>query len=261
MLKQLEHRTLSPPERRYATPLLLLHGAWHGAWCWQNAMRDFARRGFEVHAISLRGHGHSSRVRGFNFCSLADYVADLQTALEGLERPPIVVGHSLGGYVLQRLLMQQTLPGAVLLASIPVTGTLRFMTEWMLKHPLANARALLSGNLRHAVGTPRLARAAFFRPDIPAAELERYTALLGPESLRILWDGLTVGVEPALNRSPLLVIAAERDAVFTLAEQRRTAAAYHAELVVIPEAAHDLMLDPAWPQATSAIERFAQKCA
>ncbi|MBA3470130.1 MAG: alpha/beta fold hydrolase [Herpetosiphonaceae bacterium] len=257
--KQLEHTVLYPAERRYATPLLLLHGAWHGAWCWQSAMQDFARRGFEVHAISLRGHGHSDRVRGLNFCSLADYVGDLQMAIAALERPPIVVGHSMGGYILQSLLMQQQLPGAVLLATIPLSGTLRFLSRWMLRHPLAVARALLTGNLRHAVGTPRLAREAFFRPKIPAAELQRYTALLGPESLRMaLWDGMVVKVDPALNRSPLLVIAAERDAVFSVEEQRRTAAAYHAELVVIPEAAHDLMLDPAWPQAAAAIERFAK---
>jgi hypothetical protein len=43
--------------------------------------------------------------------------------------------------------------------------------------------------------------------------------------------------------------------VFTLAEQRALATAYGAELIVVPEAAHDLMLDPAWDQAADAIER------
>ena len=264
--KLLEHLAISPPERRYATPLLLLHGAWHGAWCWRPAMEDFARRGFAVHAISLRGHGGSDRVRGFNFCGLADYVEDLRTAIAALDAPPVVVGHSLGGYVLQCLLMQQRLPGAVLLATMPIgghpgSGMLRFLGTWIVRHPLANARALITGNLKHMVGTPGLAREAFFRPDIPAAELQGYAALLGAESLRVgLWDGFAVRMRPELNRSPLLVIAAERDAVFTVTEQRQTAAAYGAELVVIPEAAHDLMLDPAWPQAANAIERFVQQC-
>jgi pimeloyl-ACP methyl ester carboxylesterase len=262
MPKQLEHITIHPTERRYATPLLLLHGAWHGAWCWQTAMQDFAGRGFEVHAISLRGHGNSDRVRGFNFCSFADYVQDVQTAIAALDRPPIVVGHSMGGYILQSVLMRQQLPGAVLLAAIPVSGPLRFLSQWMLKHPLANLRGVITGNLKHAIGTPRLAREAFFRSDIPAAELQRYVALLDQESLRIaLVDGAIVRIRPELNRSPLLVIAAERDAIFTVDEERRTAAAYGVELVVIPEAAHDLMLDPAWPQAAAAIERFAQQCA
>lgn len=254
----LEHHVLYPTTRRYRRPLLLIHGAWHGAWCWQPAMRDFAERGFEVHAISLRGHGGSDRGRGFNFTSLHDYVHDLRLALAAITPEPVVVGHSMGGFVLQLLLQGQQLPGAVLLASIPVSGAGRFLLSWTLKHPLANLLAVLTGDLRHSVGTPRLARAAFFRPAIAAAELERAVALLGPESLRIaLWESLVLRPRPALNRSPLLVIAAERDAVFTLAEQRRTAAAYNAELLIIPQAAHDLMLDPAWAEAAGAIERFA----
>jgi pimeloyl-ACP methyl ester carboxylesterase len=54
-----------------------------------------------------------------------------------------------------------------------------------------------------------------------------------------------------------LVIAAGNDAIFDLPAQQELAAAYRAELLVIPEAAHDLMLDPAWPMAGAAIARFA----
>jgi hypothetical protein len=36
-MPQLEHLVLHSDERRYATPLLLIHGAWHGAWCWHDA--------------------------------------------------------------------------------------------------------------------------------------------------------------------------------------------------------------------------------
>lgn len=255
---QLEHIMLSPAVRRYDRPLLLLHGAWHGAWCWQAAMHDFAERGFEVHAISVRGHGGSSRVRGFNFCSLADYVRDLHTAVAAIQPTPIVVGHSMGGYLVQLLLMQAQLPGAVLLASIPTSGALRFLLHWMRKHPLACGAAVLSMNGKRTVGTPRLVREAFLRADATDETVQQVFAHIGPESLRIaLWDGVVVRVQPQLNRSPILVIAAERDAVFTLDEQRRTAADYHAELLIIPAAAHDLMLDPAWPQAAAAIERFA----
>lgn len=255
---RLEHHVFYPTTRRYRRPLLLLHGAWHGAWCWHPAMRDFAERGFEVHAISLRGHGGSDRGRGFNWTSLHDYVHDLRMALAAIVPAPVVVGHSMGGFVLQLLLAEQRVPGAVLLASIPVSGTARFLFSWLARHPLASLLALLTADGKRVVGTPRLARAAFFRPEIGEDELERAVALLGPESLRIaLWEGLILRPRPALNRSPLLVIAAERDAVFTLDEQRRTAAAYAAELLIVPEAAHDLMLDPAWPQAAAAIERFA----
>ncbi|NTU85304.1 MAG: alpha/beta hydrolase [Chloroflexales bacterium] len=74
---QLEHVVAHPAHRRYAAPLLLVHGAWHGAWCWEGAMADLAARGFEVHAVSIRGHGASDRAPGHRRSSTRDYGRDL----------------------------------------------------------------------------------------------------------------------------------------------------------------------------------------
>jgi pimeloyl-ACP methyl ester carboxylesterase len=271
----LEHQVVRPRERRYGTPLLLLHGAWHGAWCWRDAMDDFAARGFEVHAISLRGHGESDKPRSLNLCGLWDYVRDLAAAVKGISPRPVVVGHSMGGYITQLYLTRAAanhatggrpdrrpalnaapLPGAVLLCSAPANGVLPFILRYARRHPLPCLRAVVTANLRHMVGTPDLARDAFFRDGTAPDRLERYTALLIAESLRVATEmSLTTFPDPGHNRSRVLVIAAERDRVFTLEEQRALAVAYGAELTIIPEAAHDLMLDPAWPQAAGAIER------
>ena len=44
------------------TPLLFVHGAWHGAWCWDEHFLDFfAAHGYAAHALSLRGHGGTGR--------------------------------------------------------------------------------------------------------------------------------------------------------------------------------------------------------
>lgn len=255
MHKQLEHRVVHPSARRYRTPLLLLHGAWHGAWCWRAALDDFAARGFEAHAISLRGHGTSDAPRSINLCRLGDYVRDLATAVGAISPRPVVVGHSMGGAVLWSYLQTERLPGAVLLCTAPSGGTLRFLSDWVLRHPLAGLRALLTLNARHLVGTPRLAREAFFRPDIAPGDLELYAARMVPEALLVALQISRPAPRWAGASTPTLVIAAERDRVFTVEEQRATAADCAAELVVVPDAAHDLMLDPAWPVAAAAIER------
>ena len=259
MLK-LEHQVIHPHERRYATPLLLIHGAWHGAWCWHDAMADFAARGFEVHAISWRGHGGSDRPRSFNLVGMRDYVSDIARAVEEISPRPVLVGHSLGGYALQLYLAEQQIPGAVLLCSAPATGVLRYILHYARHHPLVYLRAVATLNLLHMVGTPELAREAFFREDIAPDALERYSAQLVPESVRAALDAsFLVFPEPRRNRSPVLVIAAERDVIFTLDEQRASAGAYDAELLIIPEATHDLMLDPGWSQAADAIEDFVKR--
>jgi len=257
--KLLEHRTLSPADRRYARPLLLIHGAWHGAWCWEPAMHDFAQRGFEVHAISLRGHGASDSLVFFNGCGVDDYLRDIDAALAQIAPTPVIIAHSLGGFLLQHLMERRQLPGVVLLCAMPHTGALRFLWHWARRHPGPALHATLTLNTIHLVGTPPLAREAFFRSGLPEAELLAHAAQLCPEPLRVALESIVRLPVPQPGRTPVLVVAAERDAVFTLAEQQALAAAWAAELAVIPGAAHDLMLDPAWPLAADQIAQAAAR--
>src|SRR4051794_8679725 len=71
----LEHivRTPTGGERK-PTPVLLLHGAWHGAWCYDLWLDDFAAHGYEAHAMSLPAHGKSSKDRPMPLYSLNAYV-------------------------------------------------------------------------------------------------------------------------------------------------------------------------------------------
>lgn len=56
----LEVLSQQPLRESSKSPVLLVHGAWHGAWCWKVYFADYlAQQGFQVHAISLRGHGNS----------------------------------------------------------------------------------------------------------------------------------------------------------------------------------------------------------
>src|SRR6476661_688640 len=61
---KLELITRTPAGTAYPTPILFVHGAWHGAWCWEEHFLDFfAERGHRVAALDLRGHG-ASPLRG-----------------------------------------------------------------------------------------------------------------------------------------------------------------------------------------------------
>ena len=186
----LEHRVMMPAVRRYTRPLLLIHGAWHGAWCWEPAMQDFARRGFEVHAISLRGHGESDHPRDFNLCGINDYLRDIAAAIAGIEPTPIVIAHSMGGFLMQHYLARQNLPGLVLLCAIPHTGAFRFLFDWACHHLGAVVQTVLTLNTRYLVGTPRLAQEAFFRPTLADAEVVAYAARLCPESIRVAIESI-----------------------------------------------------------------------
>lgn len=250
---ELEHLIVRPAQRRYATPLLLVHGAWHGAWCWETAMPDLAARGFEAHAFSIRGHGESPRPADFRRSTVIQYASDVRAAIKAVGPRPLVVAHSLGGLLVQLLITGALGPvpeiaGAVMLCTSPVKLS-DYFTPRQADEPIA-----LSDMIRLE---PHAMRATLFRRDIPDDDLVRHVARMVAEPPIMTMSSMFLRPRPARCHTPMLVIAAERDAVYPLATQRSTAATYGCELVVVPESAHDVMLDPGWPVAADAIERFA----
>ena len=79
----------------------------------------FAAHGFEAHALSLRAHGASEGRAQLHRCRIRHYVEDVEAVAAALPTSPILVGHSMGGFVVQKFLETHLSPAAFLLASIP----------------------------------------------------------------------------------------------------------------------------------------------
>lgn len=98
-------------------PLLFIHGAGHGRWCWEeHFLRYFGDRGWTVRAIDLRGHGSAPGRQRLRWTRIAEYVEDLATAVAAMPEAPVLLGHSMGGFVIQKYLESHSAPGAILLA-------------------------------------------------------------------------------------------------------------------------------------------------
>lgn len=82
------------PER----PILLVHGAWHGAWCWAPLQERLSSLGIRSVAIDLPGHGARRRLPWL--VRWRDYIEAVRDAAVEFDVPPIVVGHSMGGGVI-----------------------------------------------------------------------------------------------------------------------------------------------------------------
>src|SRR6266849_1204626 len=79
-----------PSNPRAAPPILFVHGAWHGAWCWDEFFLDyFAAHGFEAHALSLRAHGASEGRAQLHRCRIRHYVEDVAAVAASLPTSPI----------------------------------------------------------------------------------------------------------------------------------------------------------------------------
>jgi pimeloyl-ACP methyl ester carboxylesterase len=89
----------------HPVPLLFVHGAWHAAWCWDEHFLDFfADKGYRALAVSLRGHGNSPTLKPLRSCSIADYVHGVASVADSLPTTPVLIGHSMGGFIVQRYL-------------------------------------------------------------------------------------------------------------------------------------------------------------
>jgi pimeloyl-ACP methyl ester carboxylesterase len=244
---RLEVISKHPREKTHATPLLFVHGAWHGAWCWENFLPYFAEHGYEVHALSLRGHGDSEGKNSIRWYSTGDYVADLRQVANSLGASPVLIGHSMGGYIVQKHLESQDAPAGVLLASIPTTGIFGMFLRWLKRHPVSILKTILLLNPWYMVSTPAVAKDVFFSDDYPDEKFLKYYACIHTESSRRALDMSFLRLlHPKKVRTPLLVIGAENDRIFTVSEQRKTAQAYNTEALLYPQMAHDMMLEPGW---------------
>lgn len=231
----------------HPVPLLFVHGAWHAAWCWDEHFLDFfAARGYRALALSLRGHGGSTTAKPLRKLSFDDYLEDIASVTAGLEGEPVIVGHSMGGFLVQRYLQSRTAPAGVLLASMPPTGYLSSGLRWLKRHPWHFASVTVTGRSLPFVSTPELARERFFSPGTPESVVRRYAARLQEESARSGVDGIRDLPRPELVTTDMLVLGALDDGAVTPVEVRATGKAYRTEAHLFSGMGHNMMLEPGW---------------
>lgn len=245
---KLEIISKHPVESRHPTPLLFIHGMLHGAWCWDVHFLDyFAQHGFAAHAVNLRGHGGSEGREKLRWARIGDYVDDLANAARQLPGPPVLIGHSMGGFVIQKYLEAYDAPGAVLLSSPPPVGLWGTVLRIARRRPFVFAKVNLTLSLLPVIATPELAREAFFSTDFPAEELLSYWKLMQDESYMAFLDMVALDLpKPAKVRTPLLILGAARDNMLRASEIEATARAYHTQFEIIPDVAHNSMLEQRW---------------
>jgi pimeloyl-ACP methyl ester carboxylesterase len=79
-------------------PILFLHGGGQSRSAWRGAARTLAGQGYRSLSLDIRGHGESDWAPDGNY-AFDRYVADLEAVIDGLGRPAVLVGASLGGHV------------------------------------------------------------------------------------------------------------------------------------------------------------------
>ncbi len=242
---------------RHRMPILFVHGAYAGAWCWEeNFLPWFAQRGWAAHAVSLRGHGNSPGRDDLDSLSLDHYVADLIEAAATLPAPPILIGHSMGGMVVQKYLERAAAPAVVLMASVPPQGVITSAFGLLFTAPqlLIDLNRIMGGGEPSA---DTMREVLFYQP-ISIEKLKRYWKRFQPESHRAIWDMALYNLPNTSRayRPPMLVLGAQYDRLFSPGQVKATANAYGTRPEIFLNMGHAMMLERDWEKVAVRIDEW-----
>jgi pimeloyl-ACP methyl ester carboxylesterase len=244
---ELLHR--QPAEDTGRPPLLFVHGLGHGAWCWEHWLAAAAEAGWPATAVSLRGHGGSpGRLRT---ARLSQYVDDVITTAGSLPSPPVLVGHSMGGLVVQQALARYAARAAVLVAPVPATPAVASLAAIARQHPLDALRIVVGGSLP--------LRPEYLFAELPPDEAQVHAGRCSGESAVVQYQLLLHRpAGPPLGAPPVLVLATPGDRLIPVRGVRSTARRYGADVQEFPGMGHDLMLDRRWREPCDAMLRWLE---
>ncbi len=256
----LEVLSRQPPTNPRPTPLLFVHGASHNAWYWTNFLDYFAEHGYAAYAPNLRGHGGSAGRDRLHRWRLSDYVDDVAQVAAGLPRPPVVIGHSLGGLIVQLYLESQPAAAGILLASTPSNGGNATTLRELRRRPRRWLRPVVTLRPDLAFRKPSVAREIFFSAGCPDEIVDKCCGQMQAESRLALLGALAFGLHRRKPVTvPVLVIGGADDALISPAAVAATARVYGTEPVMIPGVPHHLMLDCGWPTVAERMLAWLQE--
>ena len=225
--------------------LLFVPGAYHGAWCFAHYLDYFARAGLNCAAVDVRGHGPLPQDADFIHAGINDLAQDVVAALDALDAPTIVVGHSMGALPALLAASQRPVAGIVLMAPSPPANL-----------PGALGLPPVPEGIVRRVPADTEIRARFLATS-PERDVSTVTSRITPESPQVLNDRylLRVRVDPAAITAPGLCLEAGLDTHdrHPPGQDRALARLFGFDHAVLDGQPHCMMYGDTWQTSAHAI--------
>ena len=241
--------------------ILLLHGACLGTWVWENNfMPYFFERNFNVYALNFRNHGLSEGIGSLRWNSIQDYVEDLEQTLSEIDGDVMLIGHSMGGMVIQNYLNRadSKVKAAVMLCAVPRQGVWALMGKLLLTYPFKLIESTCKASWLPILDQKYRLKRLMFRTDFPENQLESIRNQLQDESFRVFLQMLWNKPKIPLNHIPILVIGGGQDYLFSVENTLSLAKSYSAKSFIMANGSHTLMLESGWEEVAEKMDEFLQ---
>lgn len=257
-------------------PVVFIHGLWLHATSWTPWLEMFSTAGYHASAPGWPGEPDTVEDARQNPEAIADHgIDDVVEHFAGiiatLPAPPILIGHSFGGMIAQKLLGQGLAAAAVAIDAAQIKGVLPLplsalkSTLPVFKNPANRHRgvSLTAEQFRYAFGnaiSEEESQDLFERWSVPAPGkplFEAAAANFNPHS--------PAKVDTANElRGPLLLITGGKDHTVPESVTRATLKQYRhsdavTDLLEFPDRAHSLTIDSGWPDVADASLTWLQK--
>ncbi len=245
--------------------VVFIHGMYMTPSCWEDWVRRFAERGYQAMAPAWPGREGKTvaelrdqrdpRLGELGLPAIVDHYARI---LRALPQKPIIVGHSMGGLVVQLLLQQGLAEAGVAIDSAPPQGFVGLLTKWAFKWSFVKANWQIGPFKSKA--TPHVMTLEEFRygwahtlpEDAQRRFYERYVV---PESRRV-GEGPTTDaalIDFSREHAPLLLIAGVEDRTIPVRLNQDTYAAYLqspsiTNLLEVEGRTHLILNQPGWEE-------------
>ena len=260
---ELEEIRHFPVEKRCDLPILFVHGTNMAAWAWErHYMPFFLDAGFEVIAMSLRGHGQSTTKQYVPLIRFDAFVQDVLSVVDRLDRLPILVGSSLGGMLAQKILEERPVPACILLAGTPPIVWNGIASSFLNLAPKVMSPRYGLNTLLSAAKASRKAVRAMLFANIRDEEFEWFYHRFRREptaALAVLEVGKQIDKQKVA--SPILALGAENDVVVfpeLVAWTKRFYEPIEVETKIFPGMGHAMMLDGDWRKPAEYMLRWLE---
>lgn len=248
--------------------VLMIHAALMSSWEWDNFRTFFEGKGYRVETPVLRYHDVNPRTSPdprLGVTGLIDYARDLEAEIKKLGIRPVLIGHSLGGLLVQILASRGLCEGAVLITPVPPRGIIIFKYSGLrVLMELMKIWGWWRKPFRLSFESIAYAVLHLLPPDDQREIYEKMVFESGRAFLEIggvLDSNRSSKVDANKVTCPMLVIAGREDRAIPPPVVKKIAEKYQnvSTFVEFEHQSHGLPLEPGWEKVAGYIERWIRR--